>query len=264
MHSPPLEQIDGLGHLGMAALRGAIWAIIGVIFGFIFVALAESLRNVVPTPLHQILASVGSAALTALFYSSMRLTVMVANFTFIAMLAYMWGNVDSVLESLVLIGAVVGLIVGALYGWQEKRSQICCADAKILAGLLAGVAASLFALILNLLFEELVYPNSAMAIAPMAILVYVTSAPWFVRRCQLIVPAVVDGAIVGLGVGGTTGFLFMLMAGSLDPHMLSVAHHLSLVERVQAVWLPIALGTAASCGAVGVMRSLLRVRWYDL
>ena len=102
----------------------------------------------------------------------------------------------------ILIGAVVGLIVGTLYGWQEKRSRICCADAKILAGLLAGIAASLFALILGLLFEELVYPKSAMAIAPIAILVYVTATPWFVRRCQLIVPAAVDGAIVGLGVGG--------------------------------------------------------------
>jgi len=264
MRSPSLEQTDGLGHLGAAALRGGIWAIIGVIFAFVFVALAESLRDVVPSPLHQLLASVGGAALTALFYSSMRLTVMVANFTFIAMLAYMWGNAESVLESLILIGAVVGLIVGTLYGWQEKRSRICCADAKILAGLLAGVAASLFALILGLLFEELVYPKSAMAIAPIAILVYVTATPWFVRRCQLIVPAAVDGAIVGLGVGGTTGFLFMLMAASLDPDMLRVTDHLRLMEPVQGVWLPIAIGTAASCGVVGVMRSLLRVRWYDL
>jgi len=138
----------------------------------------------------------------------------------------------------ILIGAVVRLIVGTLCGWQEKRSRICCADAKILAGLLAGVSASLFALILGLLFEELVYPKSAMAIAPIAIL--------------------------GLGVGGTTGFLFMLMAASLDPDRLRVTDHLRLMERVQGVWLPIAIGTAASCGVVGVMRSLLRVRWYDL
>ena len=128
--------------------------------------------------------------------------------------------------------------MGTLCGWQEKRSRICCADAKILAGLLAGVSASLFALILGLLFEELVYPKSAMAIAPIAIL--------------------------GLGVGGTTGFLFMLMAASLDPDMLRVTDHLRLMEPVQGVWLPIAIGTAASCGVVGVMRSLLRVRWYDL
>ena len=113
-------------------------------------------------------------------------------------------------------------------------------------------------MILGLLFEELVYPKSAMAVAPIAILVYATATPGFVRRCQLIVPAAVDGAIVGLGIGGATGFLFMLMAASLDPDRLRVTDHLRLMEPVQGVWLPTAIGTAASCGVVGVTCSLLR------
>ena len=43
----------------------------------------------------------------------MRLTVTVANFNFIAMVAYSWGNQQLSLEPLIYVGAFVGITVAA-------------------------------------------------------------------------------------------------------------------------------------------------------
>jgi len=254
---------DHLALLEQTALRGAIWAFVGVVFGFVFVVLTEYLQGVVPPVVQLFAATAGAAALTSLFYGSMRLSVMVANFTFIAMVVYTWGNSELTLEPLISVGAVVGLTVGATYGWLDKKSRVFCADAKIVAGLFAGLLASGLVFLLRL-FVEMPYPWVAMFIAPAATVIYVSSAYWFVDRCHGFLPPVGGGALVGLGVGSMTGLLFMIMAATLDPASLGMAFHQSFVERVQDVWANTVGSAAGVCFAVGVLRSLCKVPWYNL
>mgnify|MGYP001827135079 CR=1 FL=1 len=60
------------------------------------------------------------------------------------------------------------------------------------------------------------------------------------------------------------GFLFMRIAGSLDPQMRRLPPHLVLIERVQSLWLPIAPGTAKRRGVTRQMRLRLKARGYAL
>ena len=133
-----------------ALIRGVVWALIGAIFGSLFVMLAATANTHVVSPFDLLLATVAAAALTALFYGSMRLTVMVANFTFITMLVYSWtGPALLDLQPLVFMGGGVGIAVGVAYGYMDKRSRVFCAEAKIIAAIVAGsaVATLLFALV---------------------------------------------------------------------------------------------------------------------
>ena len=250
--------------LGQMVLRGAIWAIVGVVFGFLFVVLSAYLDGIVSPPLVLFAATVGASGLTALFYGSMRLTVMVANFTFIAMVFYTWGNAQLTLEPLIYIGGIVGLLVGTIYGAKEKQSRIFCAEAKIVAGLFSGALAAVLGYLPGLFFDAPAHLWAAMIGAPAAILIYVTSARWFVDRCHRFLPPVVNGGLVGMGAGAATGLLFMIMAGTLDPDLLAKSYHLSLIEHVESYWLSAVSGAAVVCFLVGVLRSLLNVRWYNL
>lgn len=247
-------------------LRGVVWAFIGAIFSFLFVAFSEYLREVAVMPLRILIATVGSAALTALFYGSMRLTVIVTNLTFIAMVIYVGlpKPEGTPLELLILIGSVIGLVVGGLYGWHDKQSRVFRADGKIIAGLFSGGAVALVVVVPAMSINELPYPWSTMLIAPLVILVYISSAYWFVERCCDLLPPIGDGAVVGLGVGSVTGLLFVIMAGHLDPHFLGFASLQPFVERVNAVWGPTIAATSGVCFVVGIARSLLQIRWYDL
>lgn len=264
MSARTLEPNPRTMQLEQTVLRGAVWAFIGVFFGFIFVVLMAYLQGFA-TPSFQLLgATAGAAGLTALFYGSMRLTVMVANFTFIAMVFYTWGNAQLTLEPLIYIGAIVGLVVGAVYGAKDKRSRVFCAEAKIVAGVFSGILASVLGLLAGFLFDGPLLPWAGIIVAPAATLIYVSSAYWFVDRCHRFLPPVLDGALVGLGVGSATGLLFMIMAGTLDPSLLGMPYHQSLVEYVQSTWIGVVAGAAAVCAAIGVLRSVLKVRWYNL
>lgn len=257
-----MEPTTKFPQLEEAILRGAIWAFVGVIFGFVFVVLAEFLREMLSPQFRIPIAIIGAAVLTAVFYGSMRLTVMVANFTFIAMVVYTWGNPQPTLEPLILVGGGIGLVVGAIYGLKDKHSRVFCADAKIVAGLYAGVLASVLAYLLTLLLQEAAYPWAAIIAAPIAILIYIASAHWFIKRCHHWIPPAGDGAIVGCGVGAATGLMFTIMAATLDPDLLQMNHHQVVVEGVQHFWLQTVFGTAAICFAIGVLRTVFKVRWY--
>ena len=246
------------------ALRAAVWAFVGIVFGFIFVVLSAYLQGVVHPALQLLGASTGAAGLTALFYGSMRLTVMVANFNFIAMVVYSWGNEQLSLEPLIYVGALVGITIGAVYGAKDKQSRVFCAEAKIVAGLLAGLTAAVVGLVPLLLVSGLERAWVAMLVAPAATLIYVSTAGWFVHRCHRFIPPVLDGALVGLGVGSATGLLFMIMAGTLDSGLLDGSYHQLVVERVQSTWGGTVAATALACSCVGILRSLLNVRWYNL
>jgi hypothetical protein len=259
-----MQQTKRLSLQQEIALRGAVWALVGVIFGFLFILLLEFVRIFVEPPYGFALAAIGGAALTALFYGSMRLTVLVANFTFIGMLVYVWqGGTPLVVEPLVFVGAGVGLAVGALYGLKDKRSRVYCAEAKIIAGAVSGIVGGALAVSLAWLFPAIAPSVVGMAVAPVSVLAYVRLSGWFISRCQHFLPPFVDGAVVGLGVGSVTGLLFLIMAGTLDPNLLAGAELRAFVGRVEAAWGLTVLGCALVCFPIGAVRAWLGIPWYD-
>jgi len=260
-----MQAVESNRHVEATAFRGLVWALVGVIFALVFVVATEALRVTLASPYHLLVAAIAAAALTALFYGSMRLTVMTANFTFIAMLVYTWASQGLLaLEPLVFVGGCVGVIVGTLYGWHDKKSRIFCAEAKIVAGIVAGLLAGLLAIVLTHFLPSMGYPWLTMIVAPSATLIYVTVAQWFVRRCHHWLPAVANGAIVGLGVGAVTGLFFMVMAGTLDSNLLASEALRAFVGRVETHWLGAVFGCAAVNFLVGAARSVMKVPWYNL
>ena len=245
-------------------LRGFAWAMVGAIFGTLFVVLVEIFHIYFSVSVGLLVATVAAAALTSLFYGSMRLTIMVANFTFVATLAYTWlGAPHLGLEPLVLVGAGVGIAVGTAYGMYDSRSRVHCADAKIVAGAFAGVFGGVLALLAGQLFENASYTWLAMAIAPVAVFVYVNSADWFITRCHRLLPAAGDGAVVGLGVGTVTSLVFLIMAAMLDPKLLGTDSIAAYVERVEGAWMATVAACALACFPIGALRSVFKVPWYD-
>jgi hypothetical protein len=265
MKAPTTQPPGVKGLLTEILLRGMVWSMAGSVFGLLLVPLAEALRDSLPAPLNVFAATVGAAALTALFYGSMRLTVLIANFTFIATLLYTWlGPAQLALEPLVFVGAGVGLAVGTAYGWKDRRSRVFCADAKIVAGAFAGVFAGALGVLLAALIDTVALHWQVWLAAPVAVLVYVSSARWFVRRCHSMLPAVGDGALVGLGVGTVTGLVFLIMAGTLDERLLGDQWLHAFVQRVADGWAATVLGCAAVCFPVGAVRAVLKVPWYNM
>ena len=245
-------------------LRGGVWALVGVIFAFLFVLLLEFARVFVDPPYAFAAAAIGGAALTALFYGSMRLTVLVANFTFIAMLAYVWqAGAPLGVEPLVVVGAGIGLAVGTLYGLKDKRSRVFCAEAKIIAGAVAGIVGGILAALLAWLVPGIAISVVAMLVAPVSVLAYIRLSGWFISRCQHLLPPFVDGAVVGLGVGSVTGLLFLIMAGTLDPNLLAGEELRGFVDRFEAGWGMTVVGCALVCFVIGAVRAWLGIPWYD-
>lgn len=248
-----------------AAIRGLVWALIGGIFALVFVVLREAFRDALGPPVDVLAAAIAAAALTALLYGSMRLTVVAANLTFIAMLAFTWvRGAGLALEPLVLVGAVVGVAVGTLYGLLDKRSRIYCAEAKVVAGIVAGASAGAVAIVVARLNPDVSGTWLAIVVGPLGTLIYVNVASWFVRLCQHWLPAGANGALAGLGVGGFTGLFFMVLAGTLDPTWIVDPDRRDLVARVEAYWMNAVFACAAVSCLVGIARSLLRTPWYDL
>jgi hypothetical protein len=245
-------------------LRGVTWSMVGVFFGTLFVVLVEIMQMYLPFAVGLVVATISAAALTSLFYGSMRLALMVANFTFMATLIYTWQGAPYLgLEPLVLVGAGVGVAVGTAYGLHDKRSRIYCAEAKIVAGAFAGAIGGLVALLTHRLFGVTSYTGLAVLIAPIAVLVYVTSATWFIKRCHRLLPAAGNGAIVGLGVGTVTGLVFLIIAATLDPKLLETRALTGFVQRVEVVWMATVAGCAMACFPIGALRAVLNVPWYD-
>lgn len=260
-----MQQSYQVSALEDVVIRGITWAFIGVIFGSLFVALNEFLQGQMPPHAGLLLAIVTAAAITSLFYGSMRLTVMVANFTFVAMLVYVWQGADMLsLQPLIFVGGGVGIAVGAAYGLKDKASRVFCAEAKIIAGTVAGLLCGTLAVVMSHFWGKLPVSTIAMIVAPLGVLAYVQMAKWFISRCHRLLPAVVDGTLVGLGVGTITGLVFVIMAGTLDPELIESAFLRDFVQRVGEHWAITVVGCAAVCFPVGALRSLMKVPWYNL
>jgi hypothetical protein len=254
---------NGFPRLGDLLFRGLIWAFAGVIFAFLFLLAREYLRDLFAPPLRDFLATCGAGVLTAIIYGSMRLTVIIGNIAFVVMLIYVGANPQGTsLEPLIFISASLGIFLGALYGWQEKHSNIFRADAKIVAAMAAAASGSLILVIPAVFNLRLDYPWATLLLTPLVILIYVSIARWFVQRCCNILPPAGDGALVGLGIGCVTGLLFMLMAASLNETMQGQAQ--LVFVRIYEDLLPAMGGGAAGAFIMGAVRAVLHVRWYDL
>lgn len=259
---PPIESL---------LLRGLLWAFVGTVYGFVFTVSAEALRTLLPAPFPPLIAAILAAGLTALVYGSMRLAVIIANILFVGTLLYLLLVGDSGdspgIAVLTLLGAAIGLAVGAFYGLRDKCSRVCLADGKAIAGLFAGAATVLPAWLAMVLGST---PHGAfplwlpMLLAPLAGVIYVSTAHWFVARLHQLLPPVGDGALVGGSVGAVTGLLFVVLAGSFDPHFIGGAATADYLQQVHAALGSVIPGCAISCFLLGGARCLLKIRWYDL
>lgn len=248
-------------------LRSLAWVFAGIAFGFIFVVSGEVLRGAVGDPWRMALATVIASAMTSLAYGSMRLTVIVANVMLGVLVLYFAfddqpGQLS--LVSIMLASAGIGALVGGVYGWRETRSHVWCADAKIVAGLVAGLAPALLALLLPSfgLNEAALHPEIVAILAPLAGVVYVMRAGWFVAHCHRLLPRVGDGILVGMGVGVVTGLLFLVMAGIFGIDMGSELS--AFFTHVDARLGATLLWSAGGCLVLGLARSFMRVPWYNL
>lgn len=250
--------------------RGLVWIFVGIIYGFIFVSLAEFLRDVIHSPLNLLVATIGASTFTALFYGSLRLVVMIANAILVCFLLFLLFGRESggfTLPLLILIPAALGMLIGAGYGMLDRKSRVCCADAKIIGGLVSGTITALIAGLAIMLIgdsPQTTYPWLVMCLAPIAGVIYVSTACWFVRHLQNLLPPIGDGAIVGLGVGAITGLLFVVIGGTIDPDITGSGKPLALLEKIYGVLGVTLVGTAASCFVLGAIRALLRRDWYKL
>lgn len=251
-------------------IRGLVWLFVGVIYGFLFVSIAEILRDFVSSPLNILAATVGASALTALFYGSVRLVALIANIVFVAtLLFFLFGPDPGYFSPLELVGiaAFLGLTVGAVYGRLDHKSRIFCADAKVICGLFTGIVTALIAGLVMFLVgdaNKIVYPWLVMLLAPIAGAIYVGTACWFVHHLQNLLPPIGDGALVGLGVGATTGGLFLVIVGAVNPDFIGHREALASLERIHEVLGVTLLSSAASCFLLGGIRAARKMAWYKL
>jgi hypothetical protein len=244
-------------------VRGAVWAVIGVIYGFVFVLIRAALPVGLFPGAEIVLPAVGTAAFGALLYGSMRLTVIAAIYAIvIVVVVFLFLGRPTHLPALLIAGLVSGAMVGMLFGWRVKNSLVYRADAKIIAGAAAGLLASLCALVPALFGMPLPLALEVLLLAPLSGLLYVGLAPHCVCRLSNLLPPVADGAVVGGGVGVLMAILFWMMSGTLEGYLPAMDQ--AFVDDLVAQW-PLAT-LAASVGAfmAGSLRAILGVRWYDL
>jgi hypothetical protein len=245
-----------------ALIRGAVWALIGVIYGFLLVVMLRGLpADLFPYTGYPITV-VTAGALGALLYGSMRLTVMVSIYAAIAVSIEFVVYPDTpTLMMLVLTGAAIGFVVGLIYGRYVLSSRVYRADAKILAGSFAGAVASLSALIPAVLFEPLPDFLLAMILCPLTGMLYMAVLPWFIHRFSDLLPPIADGALVGTGAGGLMGLLFSIMIGTLHGTLNPADEQ--LVAEILVAWPMASLGGALGAFLIGAGRTFLQVPWRD-
>ncbi len=252
------------GRIQMAdlALGAVVWAFVGVIFGFIFVVLNEAFQGLGSRYVQYMAASAAAGAVGALMYGSMRLAVIVAAFVFVGTVTYLSLAPGAVPESLIVIAAGVGLIVGGVYGRWVAPSEIARADAKIIAGASSGLVASLLAVAVAIVEGDLSYFWLAAIVCAATGLLYIVSVRWFTSHFSNLLPPIGDGALVGAGMGTSMGLLFVVMAGTLDTPL--VAQHQSLVSGVMEHVPMATVGAALGAFLAAIARSLTGARWQDL
>lgn len=244
-------------------VRGAAWALSGCLYGLVFVLISGWLPLNGYPHVRLVAAVVATTAFVALLYGSMRLTVIAAIYTSAAVIAaFLLADGAVSMQPLALAGGSTGALVGMVFGWRVKSSRVSRADAKIIAGTTAGLLASGALLTPSLLGVPLPLPLALLLAAPLSGLLFIGLASRCVCRFSDVLPAPLDGAVVGTGVGLLMSALFWLMTGTLEGYLHPEDQALAELIRTQ---LPVAV-LAATLGtfSVGVARALLKIQWVDL
>ena len=241
--------------------RGLVWAFTGALYAAMFVPVFEVTERTLALWLAPVLATVAATAGGALVYSSSQLAVQIAIFSNIAVFVYLIvsGVVVSPLGP-TLVGSGVGVVAGAIYGFMVKESRIYRADAKLMAGLVAGAAVSVLGLgWVLVLGDRLVWLIALLA--PISGMVYLKFAGKFVERFAGLLPPFMDGAIAGLVIGGFIGFGLWLAAGVALQDVLpewQVAF-----DRITDL-APGAIAAASiTTFVLGTIKALFRLDWGD-
>lgn len=246
-----------------ALIRGAIWAFVGLLYGFLFVSFAV-FAEVRSLPIHpNFFAGILSGTIAALIYSSMRLVVLMSLLLFpLSILYFTLTDGEISLISWFKIMLPAGLVIGALYGHFSTSSRIRRADAKTLAGFSVGTLVSL-----GYLLGDYAFPNVSIAwvvgvMCPLTGALYVLVVPTFIRLYQDVLPPAGDGALIGACIAVFVSFCSFVMAGSIDTSLAG-----ALVPEVEAIlrrMQPAMLGGVVGAGLGGVVSGLLLTKWRDL
>jgi len=246
-----------------AAIRGAIWAFIGLLYAMLFVTFAVFAEHwAIPLDPY-FLAGVMAGTIGAVIYSSMRLAVLMATLIYPVGMIYFAGMGDQVsLARLLTIMVPLGAVFGAAYGGLSKGSRIRRADAKTLAGFTAGVLATAAYLFATGFMGEIPIVWVVGVMAPLTGALYVSVVPAFIQRFEDILPPWGDGALVGGCVAVFIAISSFVMAGSVDSTM--VGHLAPEVENILDEIPLAALGGIVGAGFVGVISGLVLTDWQDL
>ena len=242
---------------------GLIWAYMGVIYGVVFIGLVRFFEQVSWPVLPEIPAAALSGAIGAVFYGSMQLTVFAAMAGTLASFGFL-ALAPGPVHPLHMLGASAlgGLLVGAAYGHKFKSSRVYRADAKMVAGLCAGIISSALLSLLFILAGRLPLWVTAMLLCGATGFVYSVIVRGLINRLHDLLPPAGDGAVVGAGVAGFVGLMIWVMVAEL--HSVYTGPYTVLAHNVLER-LPHAAGGAALGGALaGVVGALLGKGAQDL
>lgn len=246
-----------------ALFTGLIWAYVGIIFGTVFIGLVRVFEDLSWPVVAEIPAAALSGAVGAVFYGSMQLTVFaamagtLASFGFLALSS---GPVHPL--EILAASASGGLLVGAAYGQGFKTSRVYRADAKILAGLCAGIISSALLALLFILLGRLPVWATSMILCSATGVIYALIEPGFSKHLHHLLPPAGDGAVVGAGVAGFVGLMIWVLVAELHSQYTGpyTALAYNILDR-----LPQAAGGAALGGALaGIAVALMGKGGQDL
>ncbi|MET0120197.1 MAG: hypothetical protein ABW124_04055 [Candidatus Thiodiazotropha sp. 6PLUC9] len=246
-----------------ALIRGAIWAFIGLLYGMLFVffsAFAEYWQLPVNPYLF---AGVLSGTLGALIYSSMRLAVlMTVIISPICIFYFILVEKPANLNTILLLSAFVGAIVGALYGVFSMGSRVYRADAKTLAGFSSGWLISLSFLLVSSFVENLPISLIVGLMCPLTGILYVLLVPSFIKLYDNLLPPIGDGLMVGVGVSSFVTLSFFVMISTVDNEI--AGPFLTALETIQETLPGAVFGGIIGGGLAGILSGLLLTKWQDL
>ena len=241
--------------------RGLVWAFVGALYAAMFVPVFEVTSRVLPLWISAVLAAMAATAGGAMVYSSSQLAVQSALFSNIAVFVYLLSS-GVVVPPLgpTVVGASIGAITGALYGLIVKKSRIYRADAKLMAGIVAGGVVSVIALAwILVLGDELVWLIALLA--PISGVVYLKLVAAFVRRFSDVLPRFVDGALAGVVIGGFIGFGLWLMAGVALADV--VPEWRATYTRITDIALDAIAAACITTFLMGIVKAALKLNWGD-